>query len=431
MNLDQLTQHLSAKQITAVATSTGTVNIWDGAIRSGKTVSSLLRWLIFVAQAPRGGELVMIGRTREAIGRNVFGPLQDPTLFGPLADQTSYTTGAPTGTILGRTIHVIGASDAKAEKVIRGMTVAGAYVDEVTVIPEDFFVQLLGRMSVAGAALFGTTNPDSPAHWLKVKFLDKIPLGLLPHWRYFRFTMDDNPALSPEYIAQKKTEFSGLWYRRFIQGRWVAAEGAVFPMWDPDKHVIPWDSLPRMERLLAVGVDYGTTNATAALALGLGTDGRLYLVDEWRHDPRTGVPQLTDGQLSERFRAWVNQPHLPHMNDPRTPEYVVVDPSAASFRLQLHRDGVASTPAHNEVSYGIGLLATLIGDGRLLVADRCAGLVSEMPGYSWDDKATEKGEDKPVKVADHSLDAARYSLVTSEPLWRPYLITPENAALAA
>ena len=98
-------------------------------------------------------------------------------LFGALADQVVGNYGAPTVKVLGRTVHVMGASDAKAEMVLRGMTVAGVLVDEVTTIPEQFFTQLLGRMSVAGAKLFGTTNPDSPAHWLKRKFLDRIGRG--------------------------------------------------------------------------------------------------------------------------------------------------------------------------------------------------------------------------------------------------------------
>jgi phage terminase large subunit len=428
VDLDALTGVVSPKQVIAIARSTGKVNLWDGAIRSGKTVSSLLRWLIFVSSAPRGGELVMIGRTREAIGRNVMGPLQDPSLFGALAEHTSYTIGAPTATILGRRVHVIGASDAKAEKVIRGMTVAGAYVDEVTVIPEEFFVQLLGRMSPPGAALFGTTNPDSPAHWLKVKFLDKVATGGLPHWRYFQFTMADNPKLTADYIAQKKLEFTGLWYRRFIAGEWVAAEGAVFPMWDPDVHVVPWRNLPAMRSLVGAGIDYGTTNATACLLVGLGVDGRLYAVDEWRNDPRAGAPSMTDGQLSAALRDWLDQDHLPSQPGMR-PRYVVADPSAASLRVQLFRDGLATTPADNDVGRGLAQVATLLAERQLLVSDRCRGLIAEVPGYSWDDKATEKGEDKPVKVADHSLDGLRYGVVSTESLWRPHLInTMELAA---
>src|SRR5690606_1012549 len=135
---------LSPRQIESIATSTARVNLWHGAIRSGKTFASLLRWLAYVAtEAPLGGELVVIGRTRESIGRNVLAPLADPALFGPAAAHVHYTPGSPTATVLGRRVHVIGASDAKAEKVLRGLTCAGALVDELTVIAHGFFVQLL------------------------------------------------------------------------------------------------------------------------------------------------------------------------------------------------------------------------------------------------------------------------------------------------
>jgi len=114
------------------------VNIWSGAIWSGKTIASLLRWLIYVATAPRGGHLVIVGGTRDSVARNVFAPLQDSTLFGSLTDHVRYAAGAPSGWILGRLVSV-SASDRKAEKVLRGLTCAVAYVDEVTVVALDFF----------------------------------------------------------------------------------------------------------------------------------------------------------------------------------------------------------------------------------------------------------------------------------------------------
>lgn len=413
---------LSPKQLTFMRESKARVNLLEGSIRSGKTIVSLLRWFIFIAQAPRGGELVMIGRTRDALFRNVIKPMQDPSLFGVLASQVIYTNGASTATILGRTVHVLGASDAKAEKVIRGMTVAGAYVDEVTVIPEQFFTQLLGRMSVPRAQLFGTTNPDSPAHWLKVKFLDR--LVDLPDWRSWHFTIDDNPSLTERYKESIKAEFRGLWYRRFILGEWVAAEGAIYDMWEPERHVVPWAELPELQDLIAVGVDYGTTNATSALLLGLTgeADPRLVLVDEWRHDASTSAQgRLTDAQLSARLTEWMKAGHTPYPT-PLRPRWVIVDPSAASFKVQLNDDGVVGVvDGDNDVLYGIRTMASLLSTDRLVVSDRCKGFIAEAPGYSWDPKATEDGHDKPLKVADHSLDAGRYAITTTERLWRGYI----------
>ena len=150
---------LGPQQIRSLKESRARINIFEGAIRSGKTIVSLLRFLMAVMFA-RGGVIVVIARTRDSAYRNVFEPLMDTALFGPLAKLVHYTAGAPTGRIMGRTVHVLGANDKKSEKVLRGLTVALAYVDEITVIPEEFFTQLLGRMSPPGAKLFGTTNPD-------------------------------------------------------------------------------------------------------------------------------------------------------------------------------------------------------------------------------------------------------------------------------
>jgi PBSX family phage terminase large subunit len=418
---------LSPKQVLSCRESTARINVWEGSVRSGKTIASLLRWLLYVATSTVRGELVVVSRTRDSAARNVFAPLMDPSLFGPIAHQVQYTAGAPTATILGRTVWVLGSSDARSENVLRGLTCAGAYVDEVTLLREDFFTQLLNRLW-EGAKLFGTTNPDNPAHWLKRRFLDR--LHDLPDWRTWKFVLDDNPVLSEERKAAIRRENTGLFYRRNVLGEWVAAEGAIFDMWDPDEHVVPWADLPAMQSLLGVGVDYGTTNASTGLLLGLGVDRRLYLVDEWRYDAAIAQLRLTDAQLSASFRSWLDEPHLPAVVDQR-PRFVVVDPAAASFRLQLFNDGLRNVqPADNDVAYGIRTVASGLAGGWLKVSDRCAGFITEAPGYSWDPKATEKGEDKPIKVADHSLDGGRYAVTTLEPLWRGH-VDETPAAIAA
>lgn len=413
-----MTLPLSPRQELSIREATGRVNIWEGSVRSGKTISSLVRWLIYVANCTVRGELVVVSRTRDSAARNVFAPLMDPQLFGPVAKHVSYSPGSAWGHILGRKVWVLGSSDIRSENVLRGLTCAGALVDEVTLLQEDFFVQLLNRLW-HGARLFGTTNPDNPAHWLKRKYLDRM--AELPDWRRWHFLIDDNPELHEEQKAAIRRENVGLYYRRNVLGEWVAAEGAIFPQWDPDLHVVPWDQLPAMQRLFGVGVDYGTTNASAGLLLGLGADQNLYAVDEWRYDPGLAKVRLTDAQLSESFRSWLASEHTREVTALR-PEWIAIDPAAASFKAQLFNDRVAGiTDAVNDVAYGIRLVSSLLGGDRLKVSDRCHGLITELPGYSWDDKATVKGEDKPIKSADHSIDGLRYAVATTESLWRRYL----------
>lgn len=421
---------LSDQQVRSIVEAQARVNLWEGAIRSGKTVASLIRWLTHIAtMTGRSGEVFVFGRTRDALARNVFAPLQDRSLFGPLARHCRYTAGAPTATILGQTVHVLGASDRQAEEKLRGLTGKSAYGDELTVLPAPFFGQALGRLSVEGAALFGTTNPDNPGHWLRTEYLDRprVQPGRVPadgelDLASWHFTIDDNPHLPPKYVRDIKTEYTGLWYRRMILGEWVQAEGAIYESWDPGVHVV--DELPAIARTVAVGVDYGTTNPFAVVELALTTDGRLCVTREYRHDPKLARRQLTDAEFSVALRAWLGA---------APPRFLIVDPSAESFQLQLSRDGVRGVmDADNSVQDGIRLVASLLATRRLVVHSSCAGLIRELPGYAWDDAAAAKGEDRPVKRDDHSLDALRYAAYTTQAQWRRAVpLTPWIAARAA
>jgi len=401
---------MSPMQIRSIVQADARVNLWTGSISGGKTVASLLRWLIYVATAPPG-ELVVVGRTRQSIARNVFGPLADVSLFGPLAMHSTYTAGADTAKILGRTIHILGASDARSEMVLRGLTCAGAYVDELTLVNEDFWVQLLGRLRVPGAQIFATTNPDSPAHFVKRQVIDRaVELG----YRVFRFRLSDNEHLDPAYVAQINREFVGLWRRRFIDGDWVIAAGAVFDMWDPARHVIAHQALPTMDRVLALGVDYGDTHLTRGMLLGLGRDkagtSRLYVLDEW------APGRMTVGEHSADLRAWLGRLEPPAW---RAPGGGFVDPAAASFKHQLFYDGMGNVAnALNDVLSGIRTVSSLLATDRLLVSDRCTNLIDQIPAYVWDPKATLRGEDKPIKADDDEVDALRYAIFSTHVLWQ-------------
>lgn len=405
---------LSLKQAQSIGQSTAKINLWEGAVRSGKTVASLIRWSTYCASPPPGGSLVVTGKTFDTVFRNVFGVLMDPAIMGEYAGLTTYTRGAPTGVIVGQPVEIITANDAKAEARLRGMTCAGIYIDEGTLIPEDFFTQALARLSVPGSKMFVTTNPGSPAHWLRKKYLLR---GAEVSLRSWKFTLDDNPALDPDYVAWLKSTYIGLWYRRFILGDWCFAEGAIYDMFDETIHVV--DRMPPMSQWLCVSVDYGTTNPLHALLLGLGVDGTLYVVAEWRWDSRKEGRQLTDVEYSKRLREWLYSVPLPASNltGPK-PRFMVVDPSATSFKVQLYQDGWAPVDANNAVGDGIRLISSLLHIGRLKIHKSCKGLIAELPGYSWSEKHAEKGEDVPVKADDHGCDALRYGAATTRAMWQ-------------
>ncbi|MBG0830528.1 PBSX family phage terminase large subunit [Planomonospora sp. ID67723] len=419
---------LVGKQRESVQLATARLNIWDGSVRSSKTICSLLKWMKFVREAP-SGPLLMVGKTERTLKRNIIDPMVE--MLGEA--RCKFVAGRGELHLLGRLIYVVGAYNEGSEDKIRGLSLVGAYVDEVSTIPESFFVMLLTRLSIPGAQLFGTTNPDGPQHWLKTGYLDRAALHLDIHGQLhrdvsdeplnlhrFSFQLSDNPNLTAQYVADVSSEFTGLWYRRLILGEWCLAEGVVYESWDPARHVV--QELPQITRWLAIAMDYGTTNPFHAVTLGLGVDGRLYVGHEWRWDSKKQRGSLTDAEYSERLRAWVTSLGI-------TPEYTIVDPSAASFRVQLHRDQWTSTMADNEVIDGIRQVASLFATGRLLVHAGCKELIREIPGYAWDPEASEKkGEDKPIKLNDHGVDALRYAVRTTRNMWSGQLAPPSKAA---
>ncbi len=412
---------LSPKQRTSILAARHRVNIWEGSVRSGKTIASLITWLDFVANhAPATGRLFMIGRTKDTLYRNVLAVLEE--IIGPNDPSWSYTKGANTARLFGREVDILGANDAQAEAKIRGATVAGAYVDEATLLPGlAFWSQLMNRMSLEGSRAFATTNPDGPMHWFKTEVIDRADELGYGHWH---FLLDDNPSLPPAYVAQIRAENGGLWHQRNILGLWVLAEGAIWDGWDEDRHVV--DSLPRLDAC-TLAIDYGTAGVHAAILMGVAVDrtgpepvDRLYAAGEWRWEAKKKRRQLTDADLSEHLRRWlVEVAETQPAAHPDRLEYVHVDPSASSCILQLHRDGWRRVRnADNDVADGIREVATLLGLDRLRVHRSCEGLRREIPGYVWDEKKAAKGEEAPVKANDHSCDAWRYGVRGTRRWWR-------------
>lgn len=414
-----LTSIMSRSQLLSVADCTkAKIALWSGAVRSGKTFISLFAFLFAVIRAPKTGVIIIVGRTLDTINGNLFSLLTNPEIFGALTKYIKYTPGAKTATILGRTVHLYGANDASSETKIRGLTVSLAYVDEATIIPEAFWDMLVTRLSVDGARLLATTNPGSRSHWLRKSWILKAQAKNLVH---FAFTMDDNPSLSDQFKAEMRASYAGVFYQRFIKGEWTNAEGAVYPMWDETKHRIPFDELPPIARTLAVGMDYGTTNTTVALLLGLTDEPepRLVFIDEWHYSSAEHHGEtLPDIELSRRFRDWLKAKHAPAGSYVPHPEYVFLDPSAASMRAQLHTDQLTTWAADNTVLDGIADLGNLLQQGKLLVTDRCETFLAEVTEYEWDQKASTEGRDEVVKRDDHAMDAARYAIRSTIGQWQ-------------
>lgn len=355
------------------------INVLEGSVRSGKTWISLVQWAFFVASMPKSAEFLMAGRTLTTLRRNCLGLLQE------LEPSFTYSTSAKKGSLYGHTIWLEGANNERSENTIRGMTLAGAYIDELTLVPEGFYFMCLSRLSEPGAKLFATTNPDSPMSYVYSKIIENDGIDR----KVSKFLIDDNTFLDPDYVRQLKREYSGVFYQRYVLGEWVIAEGLVYPMFTAEKNIVPTEH--RNYERLVVGVDYGTQNPTAMILFGL-CNGKWYAVKEYYHSGRDTNEQKTDQQYYDALIDLCNGYDI---------ERIIIDPSAASFIALCRQGGIfAVQKAKNAVLDGIRHVATMIDSGRLLVNDCCVNLIREFGLYSWDSKAN---SDEVIKENDHCL----------------------------
>lgn len=376
------------------------INILEGSVRSGKTIAMMLKWFKYIVEGPKG-LIVMTGVSKDTVYDNV---LRD--MFDTL-DVEDYSYNRQTGDlrIFNRDIKVIGAKDEGSEKYLRGKTLAGAYCDEVSLMPEKFYKQLLNRLSVKGAKLYATTNPDSPYHYLYTEYIDdkaKLESGMV---KVYHFVLDDNPNLDDEYKIFIRNAYTGFWYLRMIEGKWVIAEGAIYDMWDKDLNTFIDEDLPinyKNTHQRYIPIDYGAANPTTFLDVWYDND-TAWILKEYYHDVKK-KGQKTNSQYANDLISFIDEEH---------PRSVIIDPSALSFKIELRTKGIRVKDADNEVLEGIRMMATMIGKRKLKVHRKnCPKFMEEIAGYVWDEKAALNGIEKPVKDADHILDAARYFVKT-------------------
>lgn len=384
----------SPKQIDFLLNSDAFINICSGAVRSGKSHICNLRWLEYITSAPKG-DLLMVGKTIRTLERNV---LKAENGIFDLIGEGNYHYNSSTGelTINGRNIYCVGANDEKSENKIRGMTLVGAYCDEVTLYPESFIQQLIQRhsKSMKRSKMFWSTNPDSPYHFIKTDYIDDMDKrDIVKTWN---FLMTDNPFLvkfNAAYIEMAK-KWKGVYYKRNFLGEFALAEGLVYENFSDDCIV---DELPDKFDKIFIGGDHGVNHPTTYVMIGLCGD-KVYLIKEYK---KSG---LRNTQLTADLVEFIGNTQVNGMT---------IDSAAASFILDVKKAGIHLTECDKSVEDGIARIGTLIAENRFFVHRRCVNAIKEFYSYSWDSKKSQNsGKDVVVKLNDDILDALRYACTT-------------------
>ena len=374
------------KKILAFPYSNHDALICDGAIRSGKTsimMWSFVRW----AMETFDGQLFGIcGKTVDACTKNIITPF----LSMKLAHEKYALKWRRSGKILevraGNKVNyfeVFGGRDESSFALIQGRTFAGVLLDEVALMPESFVNQALARCSVEGAKMWFSCNPDNPQHWFYLNWIQNAKARNALH---LHFTMRDNPSLSEKTLERYESMYSGVFYKRYILGEWVLAEGLVYDF--NDSNTV--DEIPK-DGEYAISVDYGTLNPFAA-CLWCWDGKTATMIREYYYSGRNEHANKTDEEYYAEIEKLAGD--LPI-------SCIIVDPSAANFIEVVRRHGKYKVrKAVNDVIPGIATVQRYLHDGTIKIHKSCKNCIREFGLYRWDDKSN---EDKPIKENDHCL----------------------------
>jgi PBSX family phage terminase large subunit len=367
--------------------------ILDGAIRSGKTISGICSFLKWSQSNFIYNNFIVAGKSIGSLKRNVINPMRQISASWGWSD--NYNRSENYLNIGSNTYYLFGANNESSQDTLQGLTAAGAFADEIALFPMSFIEQMIGRCSVEGAKIFCNCNPQGPYHPFKLEYINKAIEKMI---YYLHFTMDDNLTLSEDVKARYKRMFSGVFFKRYILGLWVMAEGIIYDMFDENKHVMDTSIIKDFE-MFYISVDYGTNNPFSAGLWGKKL-GIWHRIKEFYYSGKESGKQKDN-------EAYYN--NLVELAGNRPVREIIIDPSALSMKTTIKKYGKFRVKdANNSVLEGIENTSTALNKEMIKIDNNCKNTIKEFYSYMWDEKAVLRGEDKPIKQHDHAMDDIRY-----------------------
>lgn len=381
----------------------GFLTVWEGAVRSSKTVASVFAFMCEVIKSPDPRHL-MVGRSQSAVMANcVDADLGLIDLSGGLAKIKRDKQNETYIDLAGKRIDMFGGENVSSFRAFRGRTYGMAYIDEANLQHKNTIAECFNRTIASRSRKhFMTLNPDVPGHWLYTDYLDKYRDENIPGYRWFHFDLNDNPAITEERKEELKRQYTGIFYKRFILGMRVNAEGGCYPSFT-EKNVV--DRVPEKILFVTIGADIGgngsaTTFAATAFYM---QDNRLSfcLIDEVYDTENRNVETLLANweQFVKKQKA----------------RYVCadcwVDSAEQLIKKSMERRGVINV--HNSfkkpIVDRIRFLDLMFSLGRASIYKDCKESIRAVQSAVWTTKGdTETRLDNGTSNID-SLDAAEYS----------------------
>lgn len=370
------------------------ITVLSGAKRAGKTYVAIIMMLMHIAKYENEGVSFIIGgATQASIRRNILNDME-PLLGKELKlDKTNAVE------IFGNRVYCFDGANSDSWKKARGFTAAGALLNEGTALHDSFVKEVISRCSYTGAKIIIDTNPENPAHTVKIDYIDKtgqrLDNGRL-NIKAFNFALFDNIYLDPEYVESIVAATpSGMFTDRDIHGLWVAAEGVVYKDFNQHIHYIDSEELNNVQMVsYFAGVDWGYEHYGSIVVIGKDEHGVFYMVEE-----HTAQHEEIDNWVKIAEEVKKRYGNINFYCDSARPEHV----------QRFKREGLRATNANKAVVSGIEEVSKLFKLNQLkVVKDRVVLFQQEIFQYVWN-----KSTGEPVKKNDDVLDALRYAIYSN------------------
>lgn len=393
--------------------------IADGSIRSGKTIACICGFLMWSQEMFSGQSFILAGKTMGALKKNVVRPmLQILEAWGWPYDYIRSGTDAriEIGT---NSYYLYGANTEAAQDALQGLTAAGAYADEAALFPQSFIDQMIARCSVDGWKIWMNCNPEGPHSYIKTEFIDKAKKKRVYH---LHFTMDDNLSLSPKRKAAYKRSWpvGSVFYKRFILGLWVAADGLIYQQFadNPKDYIVTssWlketderDRLKNEIMYAVIGVDFGGTKSAHSFTLTGFTKGykQVVVLDEYYCKKRINPKQLQDDFIDFVRRAQSKYKVYEAYCDSAEQTLIAgLEMACVQAHVAIDIKNAIKGPINDRIAF----YNSLIAQGRWKIMRHCKHIIEAFEQAVYDDK--KKNQD--VRLDDgvmnvDSLDSTEYS----------------------
>ena len=421
---------LSEKSKAALMNS-GYLTVFEGAVRSGKTVTSNIAWLKYIINSPEN-RFLMSGNTIASLYTNVIDG--DFGLLNIADGLATYKTDKDGNRVLEvispfyeepKVCYCVGGHDESSFKKIRGRTIAGWYADEINLNPKSFIEEALRRSFVSkDRKNFWTLNPDNPNHWIYKEYIDRYLEEGVEGYNYYHFTMDDNNAISEERKNEFKRQYKGAFYDRYVLGLRIIPEGLVY-QFDKTKHTCSDKECREMIEQnkfddFFFAVDWGWNHPLSCGFYGVTPFGKYYKIDELfgQQKDYSDVLRFIDATQKKygRYGRFINADN----EDPNQCDKLRIGYAPAKNGLPELRIGInVHQEKPSSVKDSVAVLRSIINFDRVIInRDNCPETIKGFETYRYPTQdELLKGKldaDKPLKENDDAADETRYGILFYE-----------------